>query len=69
MSVRPHYLDVTTVTDRNELAAAFGPAAAWQATIKQLINRAMRETNPIRKKYLCLMISNAETQLELLNEQ
>lgn len=68
MSVRPHYLDVTMVTDRKEIEAAFGPAAAWQATIKQLTNRAMRETNPIRKKYLCLMISNAETQLELLTQ-
>lgn len=69
MSVRPHYLDVTTVTDREELASAFGPRAAWLATIKQLTARSLRETNPIKQKYLRLMISNAETQLALLDGQ
>ena len=66
MSNRRAYLDVTTVTDRNEVASAFGECTAWQAAITQLRKREAEATNPQRKRYLRLMLLNAETQLALL---
>jgi len=63
---KPERLDVTTVTARNEIAAAFGERAAWQATINRLIKKESQETNPQRKRHTRLMLLNAQTQLALL---
>lgn len=64
-TVRPHYLDVTTVTGREELASAFGPIAAWQATVTRLRQKEARATDRLTKMRLRLELYNAETQLEL----
>jgi hypothetical protein len=68
MNVRPHRLDITSVIDREEIAAAFGAAAMWRATITVLTQREARETDPRRKRRLRLLLLNAQTQLALTNE-
>lgn len=60
-----HNLDITSVIDREEIAAAFGEAAAWRAVIVRLKAREAREKNPQRKRKLRLQLLNAETQLKL----
>ena len=66
INTRPHYLDVTTVTDRRELAAAFGERAAWEATILRLTAKEAKEKDPRTKRHLRLMLLNAQTQLSLV---
>lgn len=68
MSVRPHYLDITSVTDRAELTEAFGERAMWEATIKTLTRRDAVERDPHRKRHIRLLLLNAHTQLSLLKE-
>lgn len=68
MSVRPHYLDVTSVIDRKEIADTFGDRAMWEASIKTLTRRESVERDPRRKRYLRLMLLNAHTQLALLGD-
>ena len=65
MSVRPHYLDITSVIDRDEVASAFGHAAAWRAAIVRITAREAKETDPKRKRMLRLRLLNAQTQLSL----
>lgn len=65
-AARPEPIDVTTVTNRNEIANAFGARAAWEATIKRLTKKESQETNPQRKRHTRLMLLNAQTQLALL---
>lgn len=65
MSVRPHYLDVTSVIDREELAAAVGPVRAWELTVTKLRQKEARVTNRHDKMRLRLALYNAETQLHL----
>ena len=65
MSVRPHYLDVTSVIDRNEIAASHGPVLAWQAAIKTLTAREAKARSRRDKMMLRLELLNAQTQLEL----
>lgn len=69
MHTRVHRLDVTAVTDREELAAAFGHAATWRASIVVLTAREAKELNPGRKRHLRLMLLNAQTQLALCESQ
>lgn len=64
-----HRLDVTSVTDREELAAAFGTATAWRAAVSNLKLREARETDPRRKRKLRLQLLNAENQLRLTNQK
>lgn len=68
MSVRPHYLDITSVTDRDEIASTFGERAAWEATIKTLTRRDATERDPQRKRHIRLLLLNAHTQLSLLGD-
>lgn len=63
--MRQHNMDITAVTDREEIASAFGEAAAWRAVIVRLKAREAREHNPQRKRMLRLQLLNAETQLKL----
>lgn len=65
MNALAHHLDVTTVTDREEVASAFGSAAAWRASITKLTEKEAKERDPKRKRYLRLMLLNAHTQLQL----
>jgi len=58
-------LDLTNPKDREEVALAFGEAAAWRAAISQYTAREAKETNPQRKRQLRLMLYSAETQLAL----
>ena len=58
-------LDITSVTDREEIAAAFGQRAAWQATITRIIQKEAKETDRRKKQHLRLMLLNAQTQLQL----
>lgn len=69
-TVRPHYLDVTSVTDREELAAAYGAIHAWEATVTRLREREAKATDRQTKTRLRLALYNAEVQLHLakLNE-
>lgn len=60
-----HYLDVTRVTDREEVAAAFGERAAWQAALTRYKLKEARTTCPNEKRHLRLMLLNAEVQLSL----
>ena len=60
-----HRLDVTIVTDRDEVAAAFGTVAAWRANILKLTAKEAKEKHPQRKRYLRLMLLNAYTQLDV----
>lgn len=63
--VKPHYFDVTTVTDMNELTACYGLHGAWTIAVTQLRRREAKATDRKRKQYLRLMLLNAETQLSL----
>jgi hypothetical protein len=58
-------LNVTSVTERNDLITAFGAVAAWQATITQLRIREAKVTDRRRKMELRLQLLNAENQLRL----
>ena len=60
-----HLLDITDVTVREDVAAAFGERAAWEATIKALTTKEAKETNRQRKNHLRLMLLNAQAQLAL----
>lgn len=64
-----HRLDVTLVTDREEVASAFGPITAWRAAVDTLKLREHRETDPRRKRKLRLQLLNAENQLRLAKEK
>lgn len=65
MNVRPHYLDVTSVTGREEVAAAFGAVRAWEAAVTKIKEREARTTDRMTKMRLRLALYNAETQLHL----
>tara|TARA_R110000868_G_scaffold366427_1_gene629334 strand:- start:104 stop:307 length:204 start_codon:yes stop_codon:yes gene_type:complete len=65
MNAKGHHLNAAQHTDWVELASAFGAASAWQATIKQLITREAKTSDPRKKMHLRLMLLNAQTQLEL----
>lgn len=65
MNVRPHYLDVTSVIDREEVAATFGPVRAWELTVTKLRQREAKATDRQTKMRLRLALYNAETQLHL----
>lgn len=69
MSVRPHYLDVTSVIDREEIATAFGIVTAWRTAITQLTAREAREKDARKKRLLRLQLLNAHTQLSLLTKE
>ncbi len=60
-------LNVTEVTDRDDLISAFGARAAWQATITQLRIREAKVTDRRRKMELRLQLLSAENQLRLLD--
>jgi len=66
--VKPHYFDVTSVTDMDELTACYGLIGAWTISVTQLRRRAAEATDRKRKQYLGLMLLNAETQLALHNQ-
>lgn len=68
MQVRPHYLDVTSVTDREEVATAFGQRAAWGAAIERIKRKEACEKDRHRKRLLRMQLLNAETQLKLHSE-
>lgn len=59
-------LNVTSVTDRDDLIAAFGAHTAWKAIITQLRIREAKVTDRRRKMELRLELLNAENQLRLL---
>lgn len=59
-------LDATLPAHRDEIATAFGAAAAWRATVNTIKLREARETDPRRKRKLRLALFNAETQLALV---
>lgn len=63
-----HRLDITSVTDREEVAAAFGTAAAWSAAVHNLKLREAKATDPRKKRALRLALLNAENQLRLANQ-
>jgi hypothetical protein len=67
--VKPHYFDVTSVTDMNELTASYGAHKAWTIAVTQLRNREAKATDRKKKQYLRLMLLNAETQLSLHNQE
>jgi hypothetical protein len=60
-------LDLTSVSDREDIAAAFGPRAAWRANILQLRKRIPLVTDRRRKLLLELELLSAENQLRLLD--
>lgn len=64
-TVRPHYLDVTSVTDRDEVIQAYGPVFAWEAAITRLRLKESRARNRRDKLMLRLELLNAENQLQL----
>jgi hypothetical protein len=66
--VRPHYLDITSVIDREEVASAFGLVRAWEATVTRLRAKEARATDRQTKAHLRLMLLNAENQLRLAKE-
>lgn len=68
MSVRPHYLDVTSVTDRDEIIQAYGPVFAWEAAITKLRVRESKARNRRDKLMLRLELLNAENQLQLAKQ-
>lgn len=68
MIVRPNYLDITSVIDREEVASAFGARAAWEATIKRIKCKEARTKDHHTKQRLRLQLLNAENQLRLINE-
>lgn len=47
---------------REEVIAAFGTAAYWQAELTRLTNRLARETDARKRAHLQLLIFNAEMQ-------
>lgn len=63
------HLDITSVTDRADIVAAFGDAAMWRGAISRLTQREARERDPHRKRYLRLMLLNAYTQLAECEKQ
>lgn len=66
MHNKAHNLDpITSVTDREELAAAFGEVAAWATVVHKLREREHREKDARRKRNLRLQLYNAEVQLAL----
>lgn len=69
MHFRKHQLDITSVTDREDIIEAFGHAAMWRATIAAYTRREAAETDPRRKRRLRLMLSNAQTQLSLITNE
>lgn len=62
-------LDVTTSRGWDEVAAAFGPVAAWQAAITALRAREAKETDPRKKSQLRLQLYNAQAQLWQLKQE
>lgn len=58
-------LDATLPAHREEIAAAFGAAAAWQLAVDTIKLREARATDPRKKRALRLALFNAETQLRL----
>lgn len=68
MSVRPHYLDVTSVTDRDEVIQAYGPVFAWEAAITKLRVREAKARTRRDKLMLRLELLNAENQLLLAKQ-
>jgi hypothetical protein len=67
--VKPHYFDVTSVTDMDELSQCYGAHKAWTIAVTQLRNREAKATDRMKKQYLRLMLLNAETQLSLHNQE
>ena len=67
--VKPHYFDVTSVTDMNELTACYGVHQAWTIAVTQLRRRESIAHDRKHKRYLRLMLLNAETQLKLHTPQ
>lgn len=65
MSVRPHYFDVTSVTDREELAQTIGLVRAWELTVTKLRQKEAKATDRNHKRQLRLQLLNAENQLRL----
>ena len=65
MSVRPYYFDVTSVTDREELAQTIGLARAWELTVTKLRQKEAKATDRNHKRQLRLQLLNAENQLRL----
>ena len=61
-------LDVTTVTDREEIARAFGIITAWETTVQTLKVREAKATDRRKKQALRLQLLNAENQLRLARE-
>jgi hypothetical protein len=69
MHSRVHRLDVTQVTDREDLAEVFGDAATWRANINVLTTKEAKERDPQRKRMLRLLLLNAHTQLALITNE
>jgi hypothetical protein len=69
MSVRPHYLDVTSVIDREELATAYGVIKAWEMTVTKLRIKEAKASNRQDKMRLRLELLNAENQLRLAKQE
>jgi hypothetical protein len=67
--VKPHYFDVTSVTDMEELTYCYGAHKAWLTAVTQLRSREAKATDRKKKQYLRLMLLNAETQLSLHNQE
>ena len=67
--VKPHYFDVTSVTDMEELTHCYGAHKAWLTAVTQLRSREAKATDRKKKQYLRLMLLNAETQLSLHNQE
>ena len=59
-------VDLTRPDHFDDFVLAYGPQAAWQARINQLIAREAKPHLPAREKqHLRLMLLNAYTQLQL----
>jgi hypothetical protein len=69
MHSRVHRLDVTQVTDREDLAEVFGDPATWRANINVLTTKEAKERDPQRKRMLRLLLLNAYTQLALITNE
>jgi len=67
--VKPHYFDVTSVTDMNELTTCYGAHEAWTIAVTQLRRREADARDRKKKQYLRLMLLNAETQLKLHSQE
>ena len=50
---------------RADIEGAFGTAAYWRYEVKRITNREAREKDAKQKRYLRLMLLNAQTQLGL----